>query len=35
MNSLDGPSPPIRTHGLCLSVAWTYDDDLEADTSPG
>jgi hypothetical protein len=35
MNPIDGPSPPIPTHGTRLSVAWAYDDDLEADNGPG
>jgi len=29
------PMAPIPTHDPRLSVAWTYDDDLEADTCPG
>jgi hypothetical protein len=32
MNPIDGLSPLIPTR---LSVAWAYDDDLEADTCPG
>jgi hypothetical protein len=35
MNPIDGLSPPVPAHGPRLSVAWAYDDDLEADTCPG